>query len=57
MTLTTDTIVHGNGETMSDEMPTAKKLLTSFGPSNPKARGGGAHKRDRSNIDNLGKVL
>lgn len=41
MTLTTVTIDHGNGETMSEATPTAKKLLTSFDPSNPEGRGGG----------------
>lgn len=41
MTLTTDTIDHGNGETISKVTPTAKKLLTSFDPSNPKGREGG----------------
>lgn len=41
MTLTTDTIGHGSGEKMSEAKPTAKKLLTSFDPSNPEGRGGG----------------
>lgn len=41
MTFTADTIDHGNGEAMTEATPTAKKLLTSFDPSNPEGRGGG----------------